>query len=365
MIARRMQSIDASGIRKVFDLAQHMDDPVNLSIGQPDFDIPEPVKQEAITSIQEGFNRYTVTQGIPELRQPLAERLKQEKGVEGEILITSGASGALLLAFMVLVDQGDEVLIPDPYFVMYKHLVNLVGGVPKFIDTYPHFRLEREALEAQLSERTKLIVVNSPANPTGVIYRREELELVAAVAEERGLLVISDEVYDAFAYDAQYESIAPRYEKTLVVGGFSKSHAMTGWRLGYAVGPQEVIAEMTKLQQFTFVCAPSFAQKAGAAALDCDTTEFAEEYRKRRDRLYEGLKDNFEVQKPEGAFYMFPKAPWGTGLEFVETAIKNNLLIIPGSVFSERDTHFRIVYAASMETIERGIEILNRIAERG
>ena len=358
-----MSIIDSSGIRRVFDLARTMKNPVNLSIGQPDFDVPDAVKESAIQSIRAGMNRYTVTQGIPELHAAIRKHLELTRNVSPEsMLITSGVSGGLVLAFLVLVDEGDEVLIPDPYFVMYKHLANLVGGHARFIDTYPDFRLRKKAVRAAITSRTKFLMLNSPCNPTGVTCTREELEDVAEVAQEHNLLVISDEIYDCFYYGGGYASMASIYPKTLLLGGFSKSHAMTGWRLGYAAGPAEVIAEMTKLQQYSFVCAPSFAQYAGVTALSVPTDEACAAYRRKRDLIYDGLKDEFEVQKPDGAFYIFPKTPWGSDEEFVEEAIKKNVLIIPGGVFSERATHFRISYAATDDTLKQGIEILNRLA---
>ena len=363
VIADRMGKLDSSGIRKVFDLAQNMKSPVNLSIGQPDFDVPDPVKQAAVGAIHDGLNKYTPTQGIEEFRQALRQTLRASRGVDPDsVLITSGVSGGLMLALLVIVNPGDEVLIPDPYFVMYKHLVNLASGAPVFIDTYPDFKLTRERIEPHLTERTKLLLLNAPGNPTGTVPSVEQLKAIADMARERDLLVISDEIYRHFSYDGPCPSIATYYDNTLILDGFSKSHAMTGWRLGYAAGPAEIVAEMTKLQQFSFVCAPSFAQIAGIKALDVDTTGYVGKYHKKRDMLCEGLKGKYELVKPEGAFYLFPKVPWGTDHEFVAKAIENNLLIIPGSVFSEKNTHFRIVYAAADETIERGIEILNKIA---
>ncbi len=362
LIADRMKKIDSSGIRKVFDLAQKMKDPVNLSIGQPDFDVDEAVKEQAIEAIRKGFNRYTVTQGIPELIEAVREHLQRERQVQAEeVLITSGVSGGLMLALMAVVNPGDEVLIPDPYFVMYKHLVNLLGGVPVFYDTYPDFRLRREALEAKVSPRTKLLILNSPSNPTGAVLSREELQIAADFAAARGLLILSDEIYDEFAYDNPFTSIGSLYPKTLTLNGFSKSHAMTGWRLGYAAGPGEIIREMTKLQQFSFVCAPSMAQVAGVYALSAGPKQRIDEYRKKRDKIYGALKEFLEVEKPGGAFYIFPKAPGGKGDDFVARAIEKSLLIIPGSVFSEKATHFRISYAASDRTIERGIAILRQL----
>ena len=360
-----MFKLDSSGIRKVFDLAQKMQNPVNLSIGQPDFDVPEEIKTEAIKAIEDGKNKYTVTQGIPELRELLLKRLQKERGVHAEgIVITSGVSGALTLAFMVLVNPEDEVLIPDPAFVSYKHLTNFCGGKPVFVDTYPDFKLTAARIQPCITKKTKFLVINSPANPTGVMCTPQELKEIAELAKKNNILIISDEIYHDYDYNHEFESIGRYYEKTLILDGFSKSFAMTGWRMGYAAGPSNIISEMIKLQQYTFVCAPSFAQHAVSRSLETDMSTYITSYRKKRDLMYEGLKDKFTLVKPGGAFYFFPKVPWGADEEFVSAAIRKNLLIIPGSVFSERHTHFRISYAASEETIKRGIDILNNLAKQ-
>ncbi|TVL99619.1 MAG: aspartate aminotransferase [Candidatus Brocadia sp. WS118] len=365
MIAHRMSKIDSSGIRKVFDLAQKMRNPVNLSIGQPDFDVPEEIKTEAIKAIKDGANKYTVTQGIAELRDGLLKRLRNQRGVNAEdILITSGVSGALTLAFMVLINPEDEVLIPDPAFVSYKHLVNFCGGKPVFIDTYPDFQLTAARIRPCLTKKSKVLVMNSPANPTGIMCTSRDIKDIADLAKEHNLLVISDEIYHDFDYHHEFESIGRYYENTLLLDGFSKSFAVTGWRMGYAAGPAHIIREMIKLQQYTFVCAPAPAQYAIAKSLDADLSKYLASYKKKRDLMYEGLKDNFRIVKPGGAFYFFPQVPWGTDEEFVASAIKKNLLIIPGSVFSEHHTHFRISYAASEETIHRGVNILNSISRQ-
>ena len=363
MLANRTKMIDSSGIRKVFDLAAKLENPINLSIGQPDFDVPDEIKEVAIESIREGFNSYTVTQGIQELRDAVCADYKAKHGVEFEdIMITSGVSGGLTLAFMALVEPGDEVLVTDPYFVMYKHLANLFGGKPVFVDTYPDFSIRAEKLEEKISSKTKLLVINSPANPTGRVYGADELREIAEVAKAHDLLVITDEIYDHFIYDQPHETFAKYYEKTLLLNGFSKSSAMTGWRVGFAAGPREVVESMKTLQQYSFVCAPSFAQKAGIAAISLDISEQIAQYRAKRDLIYEGLKGHFEVEKPGGAFYIFPKAPGGDGVKFVEKAIERNLLIIPGNVFSEQNTHFRLSFAATDEAIRKGIEILQEVA---
>jgi len=366
LVAKRADYIDASGIRKVFALASQLNDPINFSIGQPDFDVPEPLKEVAIRAILEGQNKYSQTAGDELLRQKITEQGQKEFGWDRPCtLVCSGVSGGLLLAFLVVVDAGDEVIIVDPYFVIYKHLVRMLGGKCIFVDSYPEFSLPVEKIAAAITEKTKMIVVNSPCNPTGVAYPAEQIEALAKVAAENDVLVLSDEIYERFCYDGPSVSVARFYEKVLVLRGFSKSYAMTGWRLGYVIAHEclhDVVEAMTKIQQYTFVCAPTPFQKAAVAAMDYDVTKLVEAYRNKRELVYEGLKDRFELVKPSGAFYAFVKVPGGgTATEFVEKAIEHNVLIIPGKVFSEKDTHFRISYATSDEKLKRGIEILREL----
>lgn len=362
LISDRLATIKPSGVRRIFDLARQMKDPINLSIGEPDFDIPESLKEEGIEWIRKGFNKYTPTQGIPELREKIASHLKK-KGIHfEEVMVTAGVTGGLLLASLALINPGDEVIIPDPFFVMYEYQVLLMGGIPVFVDTYPDFRLREEELIKKISKKTKFIIINSPNNPTGAIYPEEDLRMVARVAQERDLLVLSDDIYDNFVFDApSCPSMGQLYQKTITFGGFSKGWAMTGWRLGYVAGPKEILQQMITLQQYTFSSVNSFAQKAAIKALDFNVEGYIREYRKKRDLIYEGLKEKFRVQKPQGAFYIFPEVPGGNGEAFVEKAIQNNLFIVPGSVFSKRNTHVRISFAASEETLLKGIEVLNRI----
>ena len=367
IIADRAGKIDASGIRKVFALAASLEDPVNFSIGQPDFDVPDALKEEAIEAIKAGQNKYSQTVGDATLTAKITDRVRNEFGWDDPaVLVVNGVSGGLLLAFMALIDPDDEVIIPDPYFVMYKHLVNMLGGKCVFIDSYPDFDLPVEKIAGAITDKTKLIILNSPSNPTGVVYSESEVKTLAEIAAKRDILVLTDEIYETFCYDGPCPSIAGCYEKSLVLRGFSKSHAMTGWRLGYvATGAalRDVVEEMAKIQQYTFVCAPTPFQKAAIAALDYDVGELVDAYRKKRDLLCNGLKNTFELIKPGGAFYAFVKAPGGAGAtKFVERAIENNVLIIPGNVFSEKDTHFRISYATSDEKIREGVEILRSLA---
>ncbi|MHC4172866.1 MAG: pyridoxal phosphate-dependent aminotransferase [Planctomycetota bacterium] len=362
IIADRTKLIDASGIRKVFALAASLEDPVNFSIGQPDFDVPEALKEEAIKAIRAGQNKYSQTAGNSLLKERIAEQVKNEFGWSNPaIMVTSGVSGGLLLAFLALINPADEVIIPDPYFVMYKHLVSMLGGKCVFVDSYPDFELPVGKIAEAITSKTKMIILNSPCNPTGIVYSEQQIKALGEIAAETDILVMTDEIYERFCYDGECPSIAEYCEKTLVLRGFSKSCAMTGWRLGYVAAGEsltDVVEEMTKIQQYTFVCAPTPFQKAAIAALDYETGDLVDAYRKKRDLLYEGLKDTFELVKPGGAFYAFVKAPGGSGSEFVEKAIKNNVLIIPGNVFSEKDTHFRISYATSDEKIKQGVEIL-------
>ncbi|MFC1734835.1 pyridoxal phosphate-dependent aminotransferase [Candidatus Hydrogenedentota bacterium] len=363
MVSNRMNKVDASGIRKVFDLAAKMTNPINLSIGQPDFDVPDPVKDAAIKAIQDGKNSYTQTQGIPELHAEFRSYYKKQYDLElDQTLVTSGTSGGLFLALMAIVNDGDEILVTDPYFVMYKSLVSVFGGNPVYLDTYPDFRLRKDVLEAALTSKTKAILLNSPANPTGYVYTTEELKMVADFASAHDLLVLSDEIYDKFAFDGSTDTIAKYYDKVIIFNGLSKSCAMTGWRVGFVSGPEEIVNAMTMMQQYSFVCAPSMAQYAGIAAMHYDSSALIQGYRTKRDIIYDGLKTEFNVVKPGGAFYIFPEAPGGNGMAFVERAIERNVLIIPGNVFSEQDTNFRISFATEDEILKKGAEVLCELA---
>lgn len=385
-ITDRTRAIDASGIRRVFDLAATLKAPINLSIGQPDFDVPDPVKETAVAAIRDGHNRYTQTQGLATLRDKVVSQLKTElpstlgagsnEALSGDtnLLITSGVSGALMLALLTCVGPGDEVLIGDPYFVMYKHLVTLSGATPVFVDTYPDFALTAERVEPHITSRTKMLLFNSPSNPTGVVASNECCREVVELCERRNLLLLTDEIYDEFCYEKaigpnggvpRCPSPAAISSNLLLMRGFSKTYGMTGWRLGYVAGPKPIVEQMTKLQQYSFVCAPSMTQMAGTVALDTDMSEHVEHYHRKRDRVVERLAPYYELTAPGGAFYAFPKIPESlnlTGSEFVERAIRRNLLIIPGGVFSQRDTHFRLSYACDDDTLEQGLEILIDLA---
>lgn len=368
LLADRVTGIEASGIRKIFDLAATIKDAINLSIGQPDFDVPDPIKDLNIAAIREGFNRYPPSAGLPELRQLVLDHYQELHGVRPEdALIASGTSGGLTLALLALVNPGDEVLVPDPYFVSYKHLTTLCGGTPVFYDTYPNFRIDVAKLEKLVTPKTKAILAMSPGNPTGACIPDADKRALADLARAKGIAIISDEIYELFTYSGTADKSLGAYypEGTLAVGGLSKTLAMTGWRIGWVTGPRILINELIKLQQFTFVCAPSSAQKAALGAFKIDLSSKVAEYKKKRDAMVSGLRTvGYECEEPGGAFYLFPRVPkkYATGQSFVETAIQHRMLLVPGNVFSNRDTHFRISYAASDKTLAEGLDVFKKMA---
>lgn len=366
-ISKRAGSFESSGIRKVFDLAADLADPINLSIGQPDFDVPEVGRSAMVEAINSCQGGYTATQGLPQLRDAIQNKIDAQYGhSDRSVFISSGTSGALTLALLATVDAGDEVIFFDPYFVMYHALTSMVGGLPVPVSTYPDFRYDIDRLADAITPKTKAIILNSPSNPTGKVASREEVKAIAEIAAERDILLISDEIYKSFCYGVDFVSPAEYNEQTLVLDGFSKSSGMPGWRVGFVHGQKELIEQMLKFQQYTFVCAPRVGQIGALAVMDADMSAQIEGYRKRRDILLDSLGNYYEINKPEGSFYMFPKIPptYKSATEFVERGINEfSLLVIPGNIFSKFDTHFRISYSASELTIERGIDALKKLAE--
>lgn len=371
LVSRRSLAIDASGIRRIFELGASLENPINLSIGQPDFPVPRPIKDAVIDAIEGDRNGYTVTQGdatvLAEVRGALEREMGWDPGDESlGVMLTSGTSGGLCLAALALLDPGDELIIPDPWFVLYPQLAHLTGARAVACDTYPDFRLTAERIEPLITERTKAVLLDSPGNPTGVVLDTEELAAIVALCRERGVLLISDEIYDEFTYaDALEAGACPSPGRltrdALIIKGLGKSFGCTGWRLGVAAGPRAIIEQMTKLQQFTYVCAPSMAQAAYLARSEVDISDIVEGYRRRRDLVLERLGPLTTVSRPGGAFYAFVEVPERlglTGTEFVERAIARGVLIIPGAVFSARDTHFRISYAVAEDDLARGLDII-------
>lgn len=370
--AQRMNGVDQSGLRKIFDLAATLKDPINLSIGQPDFDVPDVVKEACMKAIRDGKNGYPPSAGIPELRRAVLDQYEKEFKVRPESsIITCGASGAMTLAFQLLVNPGDEVLISDPYFVSYKTLTLLNGGVPVLYDTDKNFEIDPDVMEKKITKKTKMIVIVSPGNPTGACLTARAVRRIAEIAKKHNLVILSDESYERFIYDdtnrrerlaASFGALAP--ERTLTVSSMSKSVGMTGWRVGWALGPEAWINRMTTLQQFTFVCSPSANQYGALAAVGLDMSKTMEVYKRRRELLVNGLRGlGYEVPMPKGAFYAFAKAPalYENATAFVHAGLKQSLLTVPGNSFSRYDTHFRMSYATTEHQLKRALEVLGKL----
>lgn len=366
ILSKRIGKIENSGIRKVFDLAaSNKGEYVNFSIGQPHFETSLKLKKSAQKAILDNRNSYTPTKGILKLREEIAKELKDTRKITANpenIIITAGTSGAIFLLFSSIFDPGDEVILPDPYFVLYQQILNFLGVKIKYLDTYPDFHINMEKLEKLIGSKTKAIILNSPNNPTGAVYTKKEIKAIIRIAKKKNILIVSDEIYDTYDYDQKFFSSASIYEKTILLGGFSKSHSITGWRIGYAYGPSEIISAMNKLQQYTFVCAPSFAQYAMLGNVSVISKKEITSYKKKRNFVYENLKDLYELNIPKGAFYAFIKIPAGQK-NFVNKLLKNNLLVVPGEIFSQKKGYFRISFAVPDEELKKGIEILKRVVK--
>ena len=373
--SKRAGSIDASGIRKAFQLGSKLKNPINLSIGQPDFPVPRTIKDAAIDAINDDRNGYTLTTGDDRLRDAIRTHLKGDvgwdiTGDELDVLVTSGTSGALLLSFLAILDPGDEAIVADPYFVVYTALGPLTGGTIRLCDTYPDFRMTAARVKPLITDRTKIVLVNSPANPTGVVLTEEELRDLADLCHAHGIVLICDEIYDLFTWpqhcDASGRCPSPARTSTnvLLIRGFGKTYGCTGWRLGYAAGPAWLIGEMAKLQQYTFVCAPSMAQAGAIAAFDVDMDPVIKQYERRSRMVRDAFDGITDVREPGGAIYAFIEVPPAMGItatEFCQLAIDQNVIVIPGNIFSQRDTHFRISIATDEEKLAEGLSILAQL----
>lgn len=369
MLAQRMGQVQPSGIRRIFELMTTMEDPINLSIGQAHYETPAPLVEAACKAIRAGHNRYTVTQGLPALNARILDDVARQHDRRPEsCLVTAGVSGGLVLSFLALLDPGDEILLPDPGFMMYRNLAAVIGATPRFYSAYPRapggrFCIDAAEIESLVTPRTRILFLNSPSNPTGAVLSRAEIEQACAVAEKHGLVIVSDEIYDLFTYDADYVSPLRYAERCVQLGGFSKTYGIPGWRMGFATGPAKVLDAMKTLQQFSFVCAPApFQHALLEAAFDLDMGPYRADYRRKRDLVATRLHKAYGLRPPEGSFYAFPQLPSGrSGTEFLQQALDHRLLVVPGSAFSARDTHFRLSFAADDATLLRGIDVLNAL----
>lgn len=376
ILSEKIQSVPPSGIRKFFDILEEMKDAISLGVGEPDFVTPWHIRDAGIYSLEKGKTRYTSNAGLAELRREIAAYQARRFGLHydfaSQIVVTVGGSEGLDLALRCLLNPGDEVIIPVPSFVCYGPLTTMAGGVPVLVETRAEdaFRLTAAALRAAITPSTKAVVLPFPNNPTGAVLRREDLEEIAAVLRGTDIMVISDEIYAELTYDMRHTSIAnipDMYERTVLVGGFSKSHAMTGWRMGYLCAPAPVIKQMLKLHQFGIMSAPTTSQHAAVEAMrngDRDIEKMRDEYDGRRRYLVEGLnRIGLKCYEPKGAFYVFPDIT-SSGLssdEFCERfLLEEKVAVISGSAFGPGGEGFiRCCYATSMKDIAEALTRLD------
>ena len=355
--AERCRGIEISGIRKLFESARP--DSIDLGLGQPDFDTPDHVKEGAIQAIRGGKTGYTSNMGIPELREALSTKFKKENGLSydpGQIIVTAGASEALHIIMQALVGEGDRVVFADPGFVSYGALAVLAGGRPEGIPLDAKLHLDIETAKS-LMDGARLIVINSPGNPTGAVESRESIQAIAEYAEDAGVTVVSDEVYEHFIYGPSHHSPATYSDDVITVNAASKTYAMTGWRLGYLAGPKEYTEQCLKVHQYCQACASSISQYAALAGYtgpqEC-VHQMRDEYRRRRDYLYGALREmGFSFPLPEGAFYLFVPMK----REILAKVLEKGVIIVPGSAFGcNAPDYARISYAASMEKLKTAVE---------
>jgi len=378
VLSDNVKSLAPSGIRKFFDILEEMTDAISLGIGEPDFVTPWHIRDAGIHSLEKGFTKYTGNSGLSQLRLEIAKYLKRrfelEYNYKNQIMVTVGGSEAIDLAVRALVNPGEEVIIPVPSFVCYGPITMLAGGKPVFIETKAEneFRLTADELRAAITPKTKVLILPYPCNPTGAIMRREDLEAIAEVLRETNIMIVSDEIYAELTYGQRHHvsiaNIPGMQERTVYVGGFSKSHAMTGWRMGYACAPSEIAVQMLKIHQYAIMSAPTTSQYAAINAMrngDTDVQTMKREYDQRRLLLYSGLKSiGLEAFEPLGAFYMFPSIK-STGLSSVEFCerllLTEKVAVIPGSAFGHGGEGFvRICYASSMEKISIALERIEK-----
>ena len=375
--------IKPSGIRKFFDIVSEMNDPevVSLGVGEPDFDTPWHIRDEGIYSLEKGRTFYTSNSGLMELRREICNYMHRKQGIAydpaGEVLITVGGSEAIDIGLRALINPGEEVLIPQPSYVSYEPCAILAGAKPVIIDLKAEneFRLTAEEIEAAVTDRTKVLILPFPNNPTGAIMERGDLEAIAEVIKKHDLIVMSDEIYGELTYKGKHVSIASlpgMKERTILINGFSKAYAMTGWRLGYACGPANIIQQMTKIHQFAIMCAPTTSQYAAVEALkngDDDIAEMCTAYNQRRRYLLSAFKEmGLECFEPYGAFYVFPciKQFGMTSDEFATRFLEEEkVAVVPGTAFGDSGEGFlRISYAYSLENLKVAIGRLERFVKK-
>ena len=381
VISTRAASIPPSGIRKFFDIVSEMKDAISLGVGEPDFVTPWHIRESGIYSLEKGSTHYSSNTGVLELRQEISKYLTRKFDIEydptNQIIVTVGGSEAIDIAIRSVINPGDEVLIPEPSFVCYKPCTVLAGGVPVPITTTAedNFKLTPEALKAAITPKTKLLVLPYPNNPTGGVMEKEDLEKIAAVLRDTNIVVLSDEIYAELTYGHKHISIASlpgMYERTVIVSGFSKAYAMTGWRLGYVTGPKELISVMLKIHQYAIMCAPTTSQYAAIDALrngDDDIDYMREEYDNRRRFVIKSFREmGLDCFEATGAFYVFPsiKSTGKTSQDFCEQLLREQkVAVVPGDAFGESgEGHIRASYCYSIKNLTTALERIDRFINK-
>ncbi|MDP2741390.1 MAG: aminotransferase class I/II-fold pyridoxal phosphate-dependent enzyme [bacterium] len=362
-ISDKVSNINYSAIRRAFNAGRE-NNIIDLTIGQPDFEPRKYLKDSAKKYIDAGFNKYTETKGILDLRKAISKKLEGNKIFrnEEEIIVTAGTTSAIFMTLFSLVNSDDEVIIFSPYFVAYVEIIKFVGGKVIVVKTDENFQPDIKLLKKAITKKTKAIIVNSPNNPTGAVYPKNIISEIVNVAREKNIFIISDEIYSSLIYEeVEFFSPAKIYSNTIIIDGFSKSKAVTGWRVGYVAGPKEIIDALEKVQQFTSVCAPSAFQYALIKATNTPVEKsIITEYQKRRDFIYEDLKNNFSIVKPEGAFYFFIKTPIFSDI-FAKRLLKKGVAVVPGVVFGKDfDNYIRISYATSKEKLKKALSVIKK-----
>lgn len=365
--AKRCESIQLSEIRKMFDITA--EDAINLSLGEPDFDTPLHIREAVKKALDESFTHYTANKGILELREAISCKLKDENEIEADpesIIVTVGASQALYISLQALINKGDEVLIPDPGFLSYDAFVKLAEGkmVPISLKEENEFRMTAEDVLNKITDKTKAIILNSPSNPTGAVMHKEDIKGISEIAEDHDIYLISDEVYEHIIYEGKHYSPGRYTENAITINAFSKTYAMTGFRIGYMAAKPEITEELLKVHQYNVACASSLSQIAGLEALtgpqEC-VGEMVTEFKRRRDLVVKRLNEmGIPFKAPKGAFYAFPRVQ--NSQEFVNNAVEKGVIIVNGSSFGKcGEDHFRLSYAASYEKLEEAMDRLETI----
>lgn len=364
-ISDRLEAFDSSIFRDLFLKQQGLEDPIDLSVGSPEDNTPQHIKDAGIHAINNDKTGYTPVNGLPELREEIRKKLVRENNIHVEtnqITTVPGLTTGQLLLYMAILDPGDEIIVMDPGYPPYIQLAKALGAEVMPVLTLPSFQLDLDEIEASITNRTKAIVINSPNNPTGAIYPESDLRKLAKIADKHNFYVISDEIYEHFVYEGSHFSIGSIYPDTITMHGFSKEYSMTGWRLGYISGPIDVIDAINELQQYSVFSSSSIAQHAALEAIKT-VHDVKNKYLKKRNVVLKGLKDaGLKITGAQGSYYVFFKAPNDmTDLEFAEIALKHSLIIIPGRAFSSRHGFVRLSYGAPLDTVKKGTKVITDI----